>query len=217
MCNISCGRCSVNQIIQFGTFFINNIIFYLFEAENCVSNPSFKWIERTHKHTLRSSVCAYTLLRRVLIHADCRWPSPTPSTTLPLYEMITCFIQTKLQLGHDFQRNATVSKWGQCITNNSAVQGRTNNSNAVFAFDISNSVINGTTIEVKLKRHNQPKNHHFDFGSLICEFLMFINDCVLLQHDIESLLMWSYIWGMDFNIDKCNVLSITRNNLPFIF
>ena len=40
--------------------------------------------------TLRSSVCAYTLLRRVLIHAD--WPSPTPSTTLPLYEMITCFI-----------------------------------------------------------------------------------------------------------------------------
>ena len=29
--------------------------------------------------------------------------------------------------------------------------------------------------------------------------------------------MWSYIWGLDFNIDKCNVLSITRNNLPFIF
>ena len=44
-----------------------------------------------------------------------------------------------------------------------------------------------------------------------------LNDCVLLQQDIESLLMWSYIWGMDFNIDKCNVLSITRNNLPFIF
>ena len=44
-----------------------------------------------------------------------------------------------------------------------------------------------------------------------------LNDCVLLQQDIKSLLMWSYIWGMDFNIDKCNVLSITRNNLPFIF
>ena len=29
--------------------------------------------------------------------------------------------------------------------------------------------------------------------------------------------MWSYIWGMDFSIDKCNVLSITKNNLPFIF
>ena len=42
--------------------------------------------------TLRSSVCAYTLLRRVLIHADCKWTSPTPSTTLPLYKMITCFI-----------------------------------------------------------------------------------------------------------------------------
>ena len=46
---------------------------------------------------------------------------------------------------------------------------------------------------------------------------VFKNDFVLLQQDIESLLMWSYIWGMDFNIDKCNVLSITRNNLPFIF
>ena len=29
--------------------------------------------------------------------------------------------------------------------------------------------------------------------------------------------MWSYIWGMYFNIDNRNVLSITRNNLPFIF
>ena len=65
--------------------------------------------------TLRSSVCAYTLLRLVLIHADCKWPSPIPSTTLPLYEMITCFIQTKLLLGQDFQRDATVFKWGQCI------------------------------------------------------------------------------------------------------
>ena len=63
-------------------------------------------------HTLRSSVCAYTLLRRVLIYADCKWPSPTPFTTLPLYEMITCFIYTKLPLGQDFQRNATVFKWG---------------------------------------------------------------------------------------------------------
>ena len=48
--------------------------------------------EASSQLTLRSSVCAYTLLRRVLIHADCKWPSPTPSTTLPLYEMITCFI-----------------------------------------------------------------------------------------------------------------------------
>ena len=47
---------------------------------------------RTQKVTLFSSVCAYTLLRRVVIYADCKWPSPTPSTTLPLYEMITCFI-----------------------------------------------------------------------------------------------------------------------------
>ena len=70
--------------------------------------------QRAEISTLRSSVCAYTLLRRVLIHADCKWPSPTSSTTLPLYEMIACFIETKLPLGQDFQRNATVFKWGQC-------------------------------------------------------------------------------------------------------
>ena len=47
--------------------------------------------------------------------------------------------------------------------------------------------------------------------------IRFLNDCVLLQQDIENLLMWSYILGIDFNIDKCKVLSITRNNLLFIF
>ena len=65
-------------------------------------------------YTPQQCVCLHTATRRVLIHADCRWPSPTNSTTLPLYEMITCFIQTKLPLGQDFQRNATVFKWGQC-------------------------------------------------------------------------------------------------------
>ena len=30
-----------------------------------------------------------------------------------------------------------------------------------------------------------------------------LNYCVLLQQDIERLLMWSYIWRMFFNIDKC--------------
>ena len=62
-----------------------------------VNGPLIAWSRNenvlfTAQCTLRSSVCAYTLLRRVLIHADCKWPSPTPSTTLPLYEMITCFI-----------------------------------------------------------------------------------------------------------------------------
>ena len=46
MCNISCSRCSVNKIIK---FFINNIIFHSFEAENCVSYSSFKWMKSTHK------------------------------------------------------------------------------------------------------------------------------------------------------------------------
>ena len=65
-----------------------------------ISNPvSGGQCHLNHLTTLRSSVCrrmcAYTLLRRVLIHADCRWPSPT----LPLYEMITCFIKPNCRLG----------------------------------------------------------------------------------------------------------------------
>ena len=90
----------------------NEIIVFLESPPLC--QYRLNWARSTSWGTLRSSVCAYTLLRRVLIHADCKWPSPTPSTTLPLYEMITCFIQTKLPLGQDFQRDATVFKWGQC-------------------------------------------------------------------------------------------------------
>ena len=47
--------------------------------------------------------------------------------------------------------------------------------------------------------------------------IRYFNDSVLLRQDIESLLMWSYIRGMGFNIDKCNLLSITINKLPFIY
>ena len=50
MCNISCGRCSVNGIIQFGRclVFMNKIIFHPFEAENSLSNSSSKW-RKTHR------------------------------------------------------------------------------------------------------------------------------------------------------------------------
>ena len=41
----------VNQIIELGRclFFINSTIFHSFEAGNCVSNSSFKWIKNSHK------------------------------------------------------------------------------------------------------------------------------------------------------------------------
>ena len=32
--------------------------------------------------------------------------------------------------------------------------------------------------------------------------IRFSNDCVVPHQEIGSLLMLSYIWGMDFNIDK---------------
>ena len=41
----------VNQSIELGRclFFINSTIFHSFEAGNCVSNSSFKWMKNTHK------------------------------------------------------------------------------------------------------------------------------------------------------------------------
>ena len=46
--------CSVNQIIQFGTFFFkNNIIFHSFEVGNCVSNSRVS--NKFHKFFLQFS------------------------------------------------------------------------------------------------------------------------------------------------------------------
>ena len=49
-------------------------------------------------------IMACTLIRRVLIHAACRWPS----STLPLCEMMVYFISSKKPIRQDFQRNTTV-------------------------------------------------------------------------------------------------------------
>ena len=39
-----------------------------------------------------------------------------------------------------------------------------------------------------------------------------INDCILLQKDLDSLLAWSHKWKMKFNPAKCNVISISRKS-----
>lgn len=44
-----------------------------------------------------------------------------------------------------------------------------------------------------------------------------INDCKLLQHDLDLLFDWSVTWKLNFNVDKCKILSITRNKVPLSF
>jgi hypothetical protein len=35
-------------------------------------------------------------------------------------------------------------------------------------------------------------------------------DCLMLQEDLDHLWLWSKVWLMSFNVDKCKVLSISR-------
>lgn len=44
-----------------------------------------------------------------------------------------------------------------------------------------------------------------------------VRDCSALQKDINSVLEWSAQCKLDFNIKKCNVMSITRQKDPIIF
>lgn len=44
-----------------------------------------------------------------------------------------------------------------------------------------------------------------------------IDDCILLQNDLDSMLSWSNDWQMVFNPDKCKILSVTRSKNPQVF
>jgi len=42
-------------------------------------------------------------------------------------------------------------------------------------------------------------------------------NCAALQRDLDILLEWSRIWGLDFNINKCKVLQIGSNNINHVY
>ncbi len=46
-----------------------------------------------------------------------------------------------------------------------------------------------------------------------------LDDCVALQHDIDTLFAWSKTWRMHFNPSKCQIMSVTRQRkkLPFVY
>ena len=68
-----------------------------------------------------------------------------------------------------------------------------------------------------------------DIGDKVSSSLWpFADDCVLyrtitsledskqLQYDLDSILEWSQIWQMNFNIRKCTVLQCYRTNSPYL-
>ena len=47
-----------------------------------------------------------------------------------------------------------------------------------------------------------------------------INDQHILQRDLDHLVDWSKLWGMEFNVKKCNIITITlktKNKLRFTY
>lgn len=43
-----------------------------------------------------------------------------------------------------------------------------------------------------------------------------MNDCILLQSDLNRLLEWSRVWELAFNPSKCKVVSFTRKLAPLV-
>ena len=43
------------------------------------------------------------------------------------------------------------------------------------------------------------------------------NSCESLQTDLNKILNWSKIWGMEFNVDKCKSLHIGNNNVNYSY
>jgi hypothetical protein len=44
-----------------------------------------------------------------------------------------------------------------------------------------------------------------------------INDCKALQDSLDQLVAWSTVWGMDFNIRKCEIMSVKSSKNKIIF
>jgi hypothetical protein len=43
------------------------------------------------------------------------------------------------------------------------------------------------------------------------------NDCYKLQNSLHGVIKWSKLWGMVFNINKCNIMSINRNRNTIVY
>ena len=41
-----------------------------------------------------------------------------------------------------------------------------------------------------------------------------VNDCIILQNDIDKLVSWSKSWQVQFNVTKCHTMRITRKKEP---
>jgi hypothetical protein len=57
----------------------------------------------------------------------------------------------------------------------------------------------------------------FADDSILYREIHTINDCHILQQDLEKLSQWEKTWGMLFNAEKCNSIRITRAKKPITY
>ena len=50
----------------------------------------------------------------------------------------------------------------------------------------------------------------FADDSIVYNNIISITDCKILQSDLDALCLWSKNWDMEFNTDKCKILSVTN-------
>ena len=50
----------------------------------------------------------------------------------------------------------------------------------------------------------------FPYYSIVCNNIISITDCKILQSDLDPLCLWSKNWDMEFNTDKCKILTVTN-------
>ena len=63
-----------------------------------------------------------------------------------------------------------------------------------------NDIIQGSSSPIRL----------FADDCLVYREIRSKSDCSVLQSDLDNLVQWSKTWGMEFNINKCNILYVTN-------
>ena len=49
---------------------------------------------------------------------------------------------------------------------------------------------------------------------LLYRAIQSVEDAVILQNDLDALKAWGDLWGMKFNVKKCNILTVSRSRTP---
>ena len=56
----------------------------------------------------------------------------------------------------------------------------------------------------------------FADDTIVAKEIAGINDSKQLQNDLDNIQKWTKMWGMEFNVVKCEILTVTNKRDPVI-